>query len=421
MNNLDKIILELSVRGNQDDMLEAEKLLEQALQNDPQNTDLLLKLAILVQEFPYVSLSIPRLEKILSYDPDNALALLVLAETNYHLYTEISKPLFDKLTTLITGNAEIDSMLRYAATWFFIIYPNDHELERLLLESINLCQSHVNNYKALAELYMRQEKYSKAKQMMQKAMKNVTKIYTKEVRTKEISDMTNIQRFIALYIKGTYVTDTDSLKRLAAEANIREKLSNDPNNIELLLQLALVEPRNLLGGYEAAIISTQKILSYDPDNIIALIIWAYKIYIYGKSDESLLKKLTSIKTNAAEINSMLLYITSWFYIGKDDKKQEELLRQSINEYPGHVCNYAELAKLYSKQGKNEEARKLWEKALDNIKMFSNSDSIDYITEVPYQDGTEYIVDLNEFLNTVIKGTHSLASIVEDLKKKAEVN
>ena len=49
MNNLDKKIIELSKRGNQDDMLEAEKLLEQALQDDPQNTDLLLKLAVLVQ------------------------------------------------------------------------------------------------------------------------------------------------------------------------------------------------------------------------------------------------------------------------------------------------------------------------------------------------------------------------------------
>ena len=73
MKSLDKKILELSKRGNQDDMLEAEQLLKQALQGDPQNTDLLLKLAVLVQEFPYVDLSIPRLEKILSYDPENAL------------------------------------------------------------------------------------------------------------------------------------------------------------------------------------------------------------------------------------------------------------------------------------------------------------------------------------------------------------
>ena len=133
------------------------------------------------------------------------------------------------------------------------------------------------------------------------------------------------------------------------------------------------------------------------------------------------KKLTTIKTNDAEINSMLLYIASWFFINKDEKKQEELLLQSINEYSGHVCNYDELASFYSKQGKTEEARKLWKKAFDNIKTYSNAKYIEYITEVPSQDGTEYIVDVNEFLNTVIKGTHSLASIVEDLKKKAGMN
>jgi tetratricopeptide (TPR) repeat protein len=337
-----------------------------------------------------------------------------LAETNYHLYTEISKPLFDKLTTLITGNAEIDSMLRYAATWFFIIYPNDHELEKLLLESINLCQSHVNNYKTLAELYMRQEKYSEAKKLLQKAMKNVVKIRTKN------PSMTDVQHFLAEYIKGTY--STSFLEGLAIEASIRAKEAQDPLNIGLLLQLSLVEAKKFGVTHEKATASIQKILSYDPDNVIALIIWAYKEYISKNlTDKSLLKKLTMIKTNDAEINSMLLYVASWFYANKDDNKQKELLLQSINEYPGHVCNYDELATLYSKQGKNEEARKLWKKALDNIKVYSNSDSIDYITEVPSQDGTEYIVDVNEFLNTVIKGTHSLASIVEDLKKKAEVN
>ena len=115
---------------------------------------------------------------------------------------------------------------------------------------------------------------------------------------------------------------------------------------------------------------------------------------------------------------MLLYVASWFYIDKDDKKQEELLLQSLSEYPYHVRNYNKLAILYSKQGKDEEARKLWKKALDNIKTYSDSEYIEYVSEIPSQDGTEYIVDVNEFLNTVIKGTHSLASIVEDLKKKA---
>ena len=340
MNNLDKKIIELSKRGNQDDMLEAEKLLEQALQDDPQNTDLLLKLAVLVQEFPYVDLSIPSLEKILSYDPDNALALLVLAETNYHLYTEISKPLFDKLTSVTTGNAEIDSMLRYAATWFFINNPNDHELEKLLLESINICQSHVNNYKTLAELYMQQGKYSEAKKMMQKAIKNLIKVRTQGL------DMTDVKKFLAEYVSGIH--STSDLKKLAAEANIREKLKNNPNNIELLLQLALVEETNSWNQSDESIISIKKVFSYDPDNPVALIIWAYRV---RSIDETLFKILISTKTNDAEINSMLLYVASWFYIDKDDKKREELLLQSINEYPYHVNNYKRLATLYSKQGK----------------------------------------------------------------------
>ena len=215
MNNLDKKILELSKRGNQDDMLEAEKLLEQALQDDPQNTDLLLKLAVLVQESPDFDLSIPRLEKILSYDPDNALALLVLAETNNHFYGEISKPLFDKLISVTTGNAEIDSMLRYAAYWFYDNNPNDYELEKLLLESINMCQSHVNNYKALAKLYFRQARYSEAKKMFQKAIKNVVMVRAED------RNMTDVKKFLALYISGTHTNLISILKELAVEANIK--------------------------------------------------------------------------------------------------------------------------------------------------------------------------------------------------------
>ena len=118
---------------------------------------------------------------------------------------------------------------------------------------------------------------------------------------------------------------------------------------------------------------------------------------------------------------MLLRVASWFYANKDDKKEEELLLQSISEYPYHVRNYDRLATLYTKQGKEEEARALWKKALDNIKTYSDSEYIEYITEVPSQDGPEYIVDVDEFLNTVIKGTHSLARVVDGIKKKIEIN
>ena len=38
-----------------------------------------------------------------------------------------------------------------------------------------------------------------------------------------------------------------------------------------------------------------------------------------------------------------------------------------------------------------------------------------------QGSSGYVVDVNDFLNTAIKGTHNLAFVVEDLKKKAGVN
>ena len=111
-----------------------------------------------------------------------------------------------------------------------------YEMEKLLLESIDICQSHVNNYEALAKLYFRQAKYSEAKKLLQKAMKNVVQIRTKN------PSMTDVQNFLAEYIKGIF--STKDLKSLAIEACIRAKIAQDPFNIELLLQLLLVEVAN---------------------------------------------------------------------------------------------------------------------------------------------------------------------------------
>ena len=46
----------------------------------------------------------------------------------------------------------------------------------------------------------------------------------------------------------------------------------------------------------------------------------------------------------------------WFYVGKDTTKQEELLRQSINEYPNHSNNYHDLSKFMYRPKQVSEAK-----------------------------------------------------------------
>ena len=410
MNELDTKILKLSQVGGIETLLEIEKLLEQALNKDPHNIDLLLRLAILEQEVPLADheRSTSILENILKRDPSNAIALLLLSYVNYYCIPGIlNESLFQKLISLKTGNKETDSMLKYAASWFYTDHTNNNNLEQLLKESIKTCQSHVYNYSKLAGLYLKQNRPTEAKLLVQKALKNVVKIYTDE----DCHDITNVQEFLGERIKGIYLTTINfqTLKKIEMEAIIREQLKQDPLNLELLLKLSTIEIMKYQINYKG-IASLEKILSIDSNNVIALLLLAYVDHSYKKMiDAILFQKLTSIKTSNPEINSMLLYAASWFYVD-NDKRREELLRQSINEYPYHVRNYLDLAMLYSHQNKPDIAKDLIKKALNNIvKVYSFFEDI------------ESFGDVESFLNKYIKGIYQSEQSYNGLKEMLDTD
>jgi tetratricopeptide (TPR) repeat protein len=205
------------------------------------------------------------------------------------------------------------------------------------------------------------------------------------------------------------------------EKLLEERLIIEPCNIELWLRLALVEIQVPLVDCDKAIACLDKVFALEKDNPIALLFLAF-IYHYelGGVEQDLSDRLDSINTLDEEVNSMLKYTASWLHykytwIYKDLKYKErakELLKESIAIYGGHVWNYVNLAKIYFLEKKDEEAKKLIEKALKNVIKI-------YVFPSNVVREKDDVTDLNEFLNERFKGIYLTDSNYQRIEKLKE--
>ncbi len=193
----------------------------------------------------------------------------------------------------------------------------------------------------------------------------------------------------------------------------KKKLENNSNNIEVLFVLALVEAFLPNATHSPIITLLEKILRISNENeAIALIVYAYiKDHSIG-IDEMLLHKLKTMHTANHEINSMLKYAISLFYINKDSKQEEQYLKESISLCPNHVLNYVHLAELYLKERRSSEAKILIQAALKNVKKIYSDD----VLAVAY-DAT----NINEFINELIKGIHLTSENLKSIETLIQNN
>jgi len=192
---------------------------------------------------------------------------------------------------------------------------------------------------------------------------------------------------------------------------ISEKLTYESNDIKLWIGLAIAISESPFGDEEKGVAFVQKALAIDNNNPIALIILAY-IYEYhlGGIDDMLLHQIKNLHTDSNEINSMLQYVASWSYRSgqkNDSEMEEKLLKASIKLYDKHVWNYEHLAILYLEQKRYLEANNLIKKALKNIiKIYTDKNLDEYRS-----------ANVNDFLNSIIKGTCITATCVEIIQEK----
>jgi len=192
---------------------------------------------------------------------------------------------------------------------------------------------------------------------------------------------------------------------------ISEQLTYESNDIELWISLAIAIVAPPFGDEEKAIAFIQKALAIDNNNPIALIVLAH-VYEYelGGVDDMLLHQIQTLHTDSDEINSMLKYVASWSYRchKKDDPETEEkLLKESIQLCDKYVWNYEHLARLYFRQKRYLEVNSLIKKALKNVKKIYTDENIN-----------EYrSANIDDFINSRIKGTHITDSNVEFIKEE----
>jgi len=184
-------------------------LVEEQLKYKSNDIVLWIKLAIAVIVVPIVDYetSIACLEKALDIDPRNPIALIILAHVYEYQLGGIDDILLHRIRTLQTDSNEINSMLKYVASWSYGTLKKDAPeiQEQLLKESIQLWDKHVWHYMHLIRLYRRQERYLEINSLVKKALLNIQKIYSDY----DDYDVTDIEEYLNEHIKGIHLTDSN--------------------------------------------------------------------------------------------------------------------------------------------------------------------------------------------------------------------
>lgn len=205
---MNDIITQVNILDKNEDESLYSFLLEQ-INNESKNVEFWISLAIAIVMPPIVDekTSIAFLNKALAIDNNNPTALLILTYVYEHELGGIDDMLLHQIKNLHTDSDEINSMLKCVASWSYCESKkyDPEEEERLLKESILLCDKHVRNYKYLARLYFEQERYLEANNLLKKALNNIKKVYSDD----DDYDITDINEFINERIKGIYVSKSN--------------------------------------------------------------------------------------------------------------------------------------------------------------------------------------------------------------------
>lgn len=203
MNN---ILTKVNILSKNDDKDLYDFILQQKT-NQSTDVNFWLSLTVVIIQPPFgdEETGIFFVEKALAIEHNNPIALIILAHIYEYQLGGINDMLLHQIKNLHTDSNEINSMLQYVASWSYRESKkyNPEEEERLLKESILLCDRHVWNYEHLARLYLKQKRYLEVNNLIRKALKNIKKIYSDN----DNSDITDIDEFINERIKGIYLND----------------------------------------------------------------------------------------------------------------------------------------------------------------------------------------------------------------------
>lgn len=179
-----------------------------------------------------------------------------------------------------------------------------------------------------------------------------------------------------------------------AETIIEQQLLVYPNNIDLLIRLAVAVLTVPLVDYPKSLACINRIYKQDEKNRAATILECCVHYYHlAGIDEKLARKINNIDVNNAYTDSIKRLILSWHFAVIDREKQVEMLSQAIALDPNNVESYIQLGRIFIDQGNVTEGRSLIKKALKNIKLVYDKNNIFDFS------------DFNEYLNQKVRGIH----------------
>ena len=183
---------------------EAEKIMEELLANEPYNTELWLRYAVLELNSPLTDpiRSIECLNKIFQYDKYNFEAILLLC-CIYHFHLgDIDDELISKLDSVKTNDKEKLSMIEYIKSWYYDRKEDNKMYEQVLLKSIELFSGNVLNYKRLAQFYVKNGNIKRSQELIKLALKNITLVYSKDY----FHDFTDVNEYFNEFVRGIHST-----------------------------------------------------------------------------------------------------------------------------------------------------------------------------------------------------------------------
>lgn len=189
----------------------------------------------------------------------------------------------------------------------------------------------------------------------------------------------------------------------AAQQLLMSHLIIDQYDTDAWLLLARLECNPPLYDQDRIIHYAQHVLSYDPSNAYALLLWSYADHhLMGNEDDNLYERLCMAHSDNNEIMSMVEVAKAWHFELRNINKYEKALKKSIEYCSTHTKNQYMLGELYMKQGKTTEGQAHIERGHQNIKILNKCENIDnwkldYVTIESLLDEFFSGIDTNDII------------------------
>ena len=171
-------------------------------------------------------------------------------------------------------------------------------------------------------------------------------------------------------------------------------LKDNPYETEIRIKFAFVLYRSLLNANLQAINCLEKILDYEPQNILVKLIIFYIHQHESYVELETFEQVSTLHSEDKSIQSMIEYSKSWYHIVQGNMiEYEKCLLKSIELCDQYLWNYVDLGQTYIQNGHLTKGYELIKKGLSNLKFV-------YDEQHP-QD----ILEIDEFFNERFKGIH----------------